>query len=181
MNIKNFLLESDTHEFDFEDDLNFFTRVGELLDSLSASDISEETKSLLDTITENIIDILLSLNDKEFDEDTDDLIVDILLDLGVITDEELESDIEDEFIEDEELEEALAVKHRKIKSGKKRSKKSLIRGKKRLEYLKKLRAKRKMYKKNAMLKRLAKKRSKKYRRTARARILRARYKSLNRK
>jgi len=140
---------------------NFFTEVGELLDSLDSEDVSDDTHDLIDELVDKIFDVIISLGDEDFDEDTEEQFMDIVHMLNL----------------DDEIDEGLSVKSRKIKSGRKRSQKSRLKGSDKLKYLKNLKKKRKDYKKNASLRKKTKKKSKRYRKTAQAKNVARKYKS----
>jgi len=141
---------------------NFFTEVGDLLDSLDSEDVSDDTHDLIDELVDKIFDVIISLGDEDFDEDTEEQFMDLVHML----------DLDDEIDESERL----TVKSRKVKSGRRRSQKSRLKGSDKLKYLKNLKKKRKEYKKKASIRNKVKKKSKRYRKTSQARNVKNRYK-----
>ena len=157
------LVEEDNFE-DISDSYDsFFATAGKLLDSLDTEKVSDDTHDLVDSLIDSIIDVILSLSDENFDKKTNDIFMEIVDMLGL----------------DDEISEGLAVKARKVASGRKRSQSSRKTGADKMKYLKRLRERRKTYKKSASLRRKTKRKSKKYKKTAGAKIVKRKYKALN--
>jgi len=172
-NFKNFILSEETGDFEGIDDTydDFFTTTGLLIDSLDSNKITTNTIELVDDLIDKIIDVLLSLEDDDLTGKSEEYFLDIVDMLGL--DDEDEED-------DEEIDEnvnTLRVKPRKVKAGRMASKSSKIRGKKKIQYLKKLRDRRKLYKKSASLKNKTKRKAAKYKKTSKAKMAKRKYKN----
>ena len=173
MRIKAYLMESSIIEklesfSDVSDeDPKFFSEVGQLIDSLDSEDVSDDTTKVIDELIQKIIDVLLTLGDEEFDDDTNKQFMDVVKIMGLD--------------ESDEMDEGLQVKSRKTKAGRKKSEKSKLRGSDKIKYLKNLKKNRKKYKKSALVRQQTKKKSKKYRKTAGAKKVQKKYKTLNKK
>ena len=161
--MKNIVSEKyEEFEFDYNIYDHFFTEVGQLFDSLDSENVSGDTHDLIDNLIDKIFDVIISLGDEEFDKDTEEQFLDIVHMMGL--DEEIDENVN-----------TLNVKSRKVKSGRRKSKSSRLKGTDKIKYLKKLKDKRKEYKKNASLRKKVKKKSSKYRKTAKARNTKKRY------
>jgi len=170
---KSFMLSEETGDFEGIDDTydDFFTTTGLLIDSLDSNKITTNTIELVDDLIDKIIDVLLSLEDDDLTGKSEEYFLDIVDMLGLDDDDE-----EDEEEIDENVN-TLRVKPRKVKAGRMASKSSKIRGKKKIQYLKKLRDRRKLYKKSASLKNKTKRKALKYKKTSKAKMAKRKYKN----
>jgi len=170
---KSFMLSEETGDFEGIDDTydDFFTTTGLLIDSLDSNKITTNTIELVDDLIDKIIDVLLSLEDDDLTGKSEEYFLDIVDMLGLDDDDE-----EDEEEIDENVN-TLRVKPRKVKAGRMASKSSKIRGKKKIQYLKKLRDRRKLYKKSASLKNKTKRKAAKYKKTSKAKMAKRKYKN----
>lgn len=162
--LKEFLLQEADVDAINKKYKTFFATVGEFFDSMDNENVSDDTHDLLDDLVDAIIDTIISCGDEDFDSNTEKKFLKIvdMLDL------------------DKDISEGLAVKSRKVSSGRKRSQSSRMTGSDKLKYLKKLKKSRKSYKKNASLRRKTKKRMKRYKKTGHAKQVKRKYKALNR-
>lgn len=142
---------------------HFFTEVGQLIDSLDPENISDETNNAADMLLDDMIDLLLTLNDYDFDAQTEKHFMNIVNILGL----------------DKEVAEGLQVQARKTNGGRKRSQMSKIHGADKLKYLKRLKARRKQYKHDASLRHKVKRQSIRYKKTAGAKQVARKYKQFH--
>lgn len=156
-NFKNYMISED-EQIGYG---NFFTNLGEFIDSLQGVDLPDDSHNIIDNIVSNGIDLLLSLEDVDFSIQTEQYFMNIVHMLGL------------------NLDESLTVQPRKVNFGRKRSQASRLTGSDKMKYLKRLKARRKMYHTNASLRTKVKKQSIKYKRTSHAKFIHKKYNQLH--